>query len=71
MHSKPQFVNKTGTGDMNVLGTSLDVPVITYGPGNPHLSHTSDESIVIDEFLTSIDIYKDSINNFFNLIQRI
>ena len=71
LHSKPQFVNKTGTGDMNVLGTSLDVPVITYGPGNPHLSHTSDESIVIDEFLTSIDIYKDSINNFFNLIQRI
>jgi len=35
------------------------------------LSHTSDESIVIDEFLTSIDIYKDSIHNFFNLIQRI
>tara|TARA_B100001013_G_C24608583_1_gene442152 strand:- start:167 stop:1420 length:1254 start_codon:yes stop_codon:yes gene_type:complete len=71
LHSKPQFVNKTGTGDMNVLGTSLEVPVITYGPGNPHLSHTSDESIVIDEFLTSIDIYKDSIYNFFNLIQRI
>jgi len=71
LHSKPQFVNKTGTGDMNVLGTSLEVPVITYGPGNPHLSHTSDESIVIDEFLTSIDIYKDSIHNFFNLIQRI
>ena len=71
LHSKPQFVNKTGTGDMNVLGTSLEVPVITYGPGNPHLSHTSDESIVIDEFLTSIDIYKDSIYNVFNLIQRI
>lgn len=71
LHSKPQFVNKTGTGDMNVLGTSLEIPVITYGPGNPHLSHTSDESIVIDEFLTSIDIYKDSIHNFFNLIQRI
>lgn len=71
IHHKPQFVNKTGTGDMNVLGTSLKIPVVTYGPGNPHLSHTSDEHIVIDEFLMSIDIYKKSIENVFSLIQRI
>ena len=71
LNSKPKFVNKTGTGDMNLLGNQMNIPVITYGPGNPHLSHTSDEHIMIDEFLTSIDIYQNSIENIFNLLQRI
>ena len=64
---KPQFVHKTGTGDMNVLGNSLQIPVVTYGPGNPHLSHTSDENISIDEFLMSIEIYKTAITNLIHL----
>ena len=64
---KPQFVHKTGTGDMNVLGSSLQIPVVTYGPGNPHLSHTSDENISIDEFLMSIEIYKTAITNLIHL----
>ena len=71
LNSKPQFVHKTGTGDMNLLGNKMNIPVLTYGPGNPHLSHTSNEHIMIDEFLTSIDIYQNSIENVFNLIQRI
>ena len=56
---------------MNLLGNKMNIPVLTYGPGNPHLSHTSNEHIMIDEFLTSIDIYQNSIENVFNLIQRI
>ena len=67
LNLKPQFVNKTGTGDMNVLGSSLQIPVVTYGPGNPHLSHTSDENISIDEFLKSIEIYKTTIVNLIHL----
>mgnify|MGYP003324161424 FL=1 len=71
LNLKPKFVHKTGTGDMNLLGNQMNIPVLTYGPGNPHLSHTSNEHIMIDEFLTSIDIYQNSIENIFNLLQRI
>ena len=71
LNLKPKFVHKTGTGDMNLLGNQMNIPVLTYGPGNPHLSHTSNEHIMIDEFLTSIDIYQNSIENIFDLIQRI
>ena len=70
MGIKPQFVHKTGTGDMNVLGSSLQIPVVTYGPGNPHLSHTSDENISIDEFLMSIEIYKTAITNLIHLYDQ-
>ena len=71
LNLKPKFVHKTGTGDMNLLGNQMNIPVLTYGPGNPHLSHTSNENIMIDEFLTSIDIYQNSIENIFDLLQRI
>ena len=37
------LIRKTGTGDMNVIGNQLKIPVITYGPGDPHLAHTIDE----------------------------
>lgn len=52
------LVKKTGTGDMNVLGNALRIPVVTYGPGNSHLSHTNNEFIEIKEYLQGIQIYK-------------
>ena len=48
---------------MNLLGHRLNIPVITYGPGNSHLSHTRNEFIEIDEYLSSIDVYKSTIFN--------
>lgn len=57
------LVKKTGTGDMNILGAALKIPVVTYGPGNPHLSHTSKECMEIKEFLSSIEVYKAAIRN--------
>ena len=60
---KPIYLHKTGTGDMNILGPALKIPVVTYGPGNPHLSHTSTECIEVEEYLLSIKIYIQAIKN--------
>jgi LysW-gamma-L-lysine carboxypeptidase len=43
---------------MNVLGHNFKIPVITYGPGDAHASHTADERVNIDEYVTSIEVYK-------------
>ena len=51
------LVRKTGTGDMNVLGTAFNVPVVTYGPGEPHSSHTANEHVKITEYVSSIDVF--------------
>jgi len=55
------LLRKTGTGDMNILGRALNVPIVTYGPGDSHLDHTTDEHIVISEYLDSIQVYKETL----------
>jgi len=50
------LTRKTGTGDMNLLGTALGIPMVTYGAGDSKLDHTVDESIDLDEYLDSIRI---------------
>jgi LysW-gamma-L-lysine carboxypeptidase len=57
-HSRPTLIRKTGTGDMNVLGNQWEIPVVTYGPGDPHEAHTIDEKVSIDEYLRGIEILK-------------
>jgi len=56
------LVKKSGVGDMSFYGDAFKVPVITYGPGDAHLSHTREEYIKIDDFLLSIKIIKNSIS---------
>jgi LysW-gamma-L-lysine carboxypeptidase len=55
------LLRKTGTGDMNILGKAMVLPIVTYGPGDSHLDHTLDEHIVISEYLDSIKIFKETI----------
>jgi LysW-gamma-L-lysine carboxypeptidase len=55
------LLRKTGTGDMNILGHAMNMPIVTYGPGDSHLDHTLEEHIVINEYLSSIEIYKETI----------
>ena len=57
-NKRPLLLRKTGTGDMNVLGASFKIPVITYGPGDAHASHTADERVKIDDYVASIEVYK-------------
>lgn len=55
------LLRKTGTGDMNILGKAMNLPIVTYGPGDSHLDHTLDEHIVINEYLDSIQVYKETL----------
>jgi LysW-gamma-L-lysine carboxypeptidase len=62
VQNKPAtLLRKTGTGDMNILGRAINVPIVTYGPGDSHLDHTKDEHILISEYLASIKIYKETL----------
>jgi LysW-gamma-L-lysine carboxypeptidase len=55
------LLRKTGTGDMNILGHAMNMPIVTYGPGDSHLDHTLDEHIIISEYLDSIQVYKETL----------
>jgi len=57
-HKPATLLRKTGTGDMNVIGRVMKIPVVTYGPGNSHLDHTPNEHIDIQEYLESIQVYR-------------
>jgi len=54
------LMRKTGTGDMNILGHAMNMPIVTYGPGDSHLDHTLDEHIDISEYMQSIAVYKET-----------
>ena len=54
---RPMLLRKTGPGDMNILGNAYNIPVVTYGPGDPHSSHTMDEKVSIPEFISSIEVF--------------
>ncbi len=55
------LLRKTGTGDMNILGKSMNLPIVTYGPGDSHLDHTVDEHIEVAEYLQAIAVYKEAV----------
>jgi LysW-gamma-L-lysine carboxypeptidase len=55
------LLHKTGTGDMNILGKAMNLPIVTYGPGDSHLDHTLDEHINVSEYLDSIAVYKEAL----------
>ena len=61
--AKPELIRKTGTGDMNVLGNQCGIPVVTYGPGDPHQAHTIDEKVSVDEYLRGIEILKKTLQH--------
>ncbi|PIW34577.1 MAG: acetylornithine deacetylase, partial [Nitrosopumilales archaeon CG15_BIG_FIL_POST_REV_8_21_14_020_33_23] len=62
-HTRPTLIRKTGTGDMNVIGNQWSIPVVTYGPGDPHEAHTIDEKVSIDEYLRGIEVLKRMIHH--------
>jgi LysW-gamma-L-lysine carboxypeptidase len=64
------LLRKTGTGDMNILGKAMYLPIVTYGPGDSHLDHTKDEHIIISEYLDSIQVYKETLMKLTELHNR-
>ncbi len=61
---------KTGTGDMNVLGNALKIPVVTYGPGDSRLDHTPNEHIDLQEYLASIQVYQKALTKLPDLMKK-
>ncbi len=68
--SRPMLIRKTGTGDMNVLGNEWKIPVVTYGPGDPHQAHTVDEKVSIEEYLKGIEVLKKTLQHLKRLHDR-
>ena len=64
------FSRKTGTGDMNVLGNALKIPVVTYGPGDSRLDHTPNEHINMQEYLDSIEVLKKSLTKLPDFVKK-
>ncbi len=61
--SEAQLLFKSGSGDMNILGSRWKIPCVTYGPGNPQLSHTELEEISLEEVWRSAEIVADALLN--------
>jgi len=53
---KPLLLRKTGTGDANVAKRRWPIPMAVYGPGDPKLDHTDEESLAIESYLNSIKV---------------
>jgi LysW-gamma-L-lysine carboxypeptidase len=65
------FSRKTGTGDMNILGNELKIPVVTYGPGDSRLDHTPDEHIELKEYLDSIEVLRKTLTKLPELVKKL
>jgi len=52
--TRPGFVLKGGTSDMNVVGARWRCPIVAYGPGDSHLDHTPDEHLPLDEYAQAV-----------------
>ncbi|TFH22936.1 M20/M25/M40 family metallo-hydrolase [Candidatus Bathyarchaeota archaeon] len=55
------LLHKTGTGDMNILGKAMNLPIVTYGPGDSHLDHTLEENIEVKDYFDAISVYKETL----------
>ncbi len=53
-----QLIRKMGTSDLNVLHARTGIHGVSYGPGNPRLSHTDGEFVTRSEYLKTIRVYE-------------
>ncbi len=59
---RPVFVRKTGTGDMNTFAHLTGIESVTYGPGVSEVSHTSREYVEVEDYLDSIKVLREALN---------
>jgi LysW-gamma-L-lysine carboxypeptidase len=63
---KPSFISKSGTGDMNTYALTLGVDAVTYGPGDPKLSHTEFECVGMDDIVACSEVLMSACQEFFD-----
>jgi len=54
---RPRVVRKLGTSDMNILYGRASREAVSYGPGNPELSHTDREVVSLKDLELSARVY--------------
>jgi LysW-gamma-L-lysine carboxypeptidase len=67
LNLKPSFISKSGTGDMNTYALAFGVDAVTYGPGDPRLSHTDLEYIDMEEVFSCATVLVYACKEFFEL----
>jgi LysW-gamma-L-lysine carboxypeptidase len=67
LKAKPSFIRKTATGDMNTFAQKTGTQCLTYGPGFTKTSHTDKEAVQIRDYLNSIEVLKEAINQLGSL----
>ena len=53
---EPKLLRKSGTADMNLAVPVWGCPAAAYGPGDAHLDHTDQESLLVEEYRRSIGV---------------
>lgn len=61
--TRPSFVVKSGTSDMNVVGPAWQCPILAYGPGDSTLDHTPNEHILLDEYWLAVRVLTTALQN--------
>ncbi len=62
--TRPGFVVKTGTSDMNVVGPAWQCPILAYGPGDSNLDHTPNEHIHLDEYWQAVQVLEQALRSW-------
>lgn len=70
LKARPKLVRKTGTGDMNTFAHKKRAECVTYGPGTSTTSHTDGEMVEVRDYLNSIEVLKEAINQLVALSAR-
>lgn len=64
---KPVLARKWGTSDMNEL-VILTRNMVAYGPGEGYFSHSEEEFIPVNDYLSAIRIYRNAAIEFMNIM---
>jgi LysW-gamma-L-lysine carboxypeptidase len=60
--SKPGFVVKTGTADLNIVAPVWGCPAVAYGPGDSNLDHTPNEHLSLLEYKNAVTVLRTVLN---------
>lgn len=61
--TRPSFVVKSGTSDMNVVGPAWQCPILAYGPGDSSLDHTPHEHVNLNEYWQAVQVLAQALRN--------
>lgn len=61
-----KLLRKSGTNFMAIIAHKLQIPVLSYGPGDPNLDHTPNEHIAIVEYQKAINVLEKFISLILN-----